>query len=103
MTPLRKLIWALIGGVIAVLGSLAVYYLTIKSPDLLYEAFPPSHVATTSADVSIYNVRLDNRGNKEATEIRVYLALPTGSFIDDIQVTPTLVAIPHTKEGTNDG
>jgi len=102
MTHLSKLIWALVGGVIAALGSLAVVYLTTKAPDLVYESFPPSHVATTSADVSIYNVRLDNLGNEEAAEVQVYLALAGDSLIDDIQVTPSLVAIAYTKTRQND-
>lgn len=97
MTHIWKLVWALIGGVITVVGGIVVFYFTDKAPDLVFQSFPPSQVVTDTAAVSIYSVRLDNTGNKEATAVQVYLALPEGSAVDDVQVEPSLRSIDFTK------
>lgn len=97
MAHIWKFVWALVGGVIAVLGSIVVFYVTDKAPDLVYQSFPPSQVVTDTAAVSIYSVRVDNIGDKEATAVQVLMALPAGSAVDDVQVEPSLRSITFTK------
>lgn len=87
-----------IAGVFAVVGAAAGAYLTTKAPVLVYESFPPAQVPTDTSYVGIYNVRLDNIGNKEATDVRVYFALAAGGEIEHVDVKPSLALIDYNKE-----
>lgn len=75
--------------------SVAFYHYSARAPELVYEVFPPAHFTSQAAETSIYNVRVENVGNKEATDVQVYLALPAQTQIQDVKVEPSSAAIRY--------
>jgi hypothetical protein len=75
-------------------GLLTNHY-TSKSPDLVFEQFPPAQFTSQAAAVSIYNVSMDNVGNQEVADVRVNLTLPAGTNIQEIQIKPSNSGIDY--------
>jgi len=65
------------------------------APELLYESFPPADFTKQATQVSIYNARVENAGNKEAEDVQVYLELPLSCNIQDMKVEPSLKSITY--------
>jgi hypothetical protein len=93
--PRRDIFWqillVLFGAMPAFFVGIAVSYFTTKTPDLVYETFPPTGFVSQTTQLKIYNARIENVGNKEAEDVQVRLSLPT--IIDDLQVEPNLKSI----------
>jgi hypothetical protein len=75
---------------------IVLYHYTSKAPDLVYESFPPSDFTKQATQISIYNARVENAGNKEAEDVQVYLELPSSCNIQDMKVEPNLKSIEYT-------
>lgn len=71
------------------------YQYTKKSPDLVYETFPPALFPRDTQPIAIHTARVENAGNKEAEEVQVYLELPAPCAIQDIKVQPSPKSIPY--------
>lgn len=102
----KNIAWGelIVGALLATAGGVAVYYFTAEAPKLVYEEFPPARFTSQAAEVSIYNVAVDNIGNKEATDVRVHLVLPVGIAIQELQVKPSSIAIDYevvSQDGSN--
>ncbi len=97
----RKIAWGqvLITACVTAFFSLVVgvvlYHYTSKAPDLIYEVFPPSDFTKQATQISIYNARVENAGNKEAEDVQVYLELPSSCNIQDMKVEPSLKSITY--------
>ena len=98
----RKMAWsqiifsALITAFLSIITSVVVYHYQRKMPDLVYEKFPPAHFEKQDTRISIYNVWVENIGNKEAEDVNVYFELPLSCNIQDIKVEPNLKSIKYT-------
>jgi hypothetical protein len=74
--------------------------LYVKVPRLVFEEFPPAHFTSQAAEVSIYNVAVYNIGNREASDVKVYIALlPATINIQEIQVKPSALHVPTLATG----
>jgi hypothetical protein len=83
-------LWA---AALTVIGSIIVFHYTTKNPDLVYETFPPTDFASQTTQLSIYNVRVENVGDKEAEDVQVRFELSVPTAIDEFQVEPSLKSI----------
>ncbi len=88
-------IGCLITALFSLFVGIALYHYASKSPELLYEVFPPAHFTTQTTHISIYNARIENIGNKEAENVQVYFQLPSTSNIQDIKIEPSLKSISY--------
>mgnify|MGYP001566213568 CR=1 FL=1 len=89
------IIACLITAIFSFIVGIALYHYTSKSPDLVYEAFPPAEFTKQATQISIYNARVENAGSKEAEDIQIYFELPSSCNIQDIKVEPSLKSISY--------
>ena len=85
----------LVVAVLAVFGTIAVFLYTDKAPELVYEAFPPAQFTTQETQISIYNARVENAGDKEAEDVQVYFELSPNSIIQELKIEPSLSSIRY--------
>jgi hypothetical protein len=97
----QVVISALITALLSLVVGILLYHYTSKSPDLVYEVFPPAYFTKQATQISIYSARVENVGSKEADDVQVYLELPSSSNIQDLKVEPSLTNIAHTVVQTN--
>ena len=83
----------LFGAVLGVLGSIVVFQYTTQRPELIYETFPPTDFSSQTTQLSIYNARIQNVGDKEAEDVQVRFELLLPTAIDEFQVAPSLKSI----------
>jgi disulfide bond formation protein DsbB len=74
---------------------IAHYYYTNKSADLVYQTYPPAEFTKQATQISIYNARVENAGNKEVEDVQVYFELPSSCNIQDMKVEPSLKSINY--------
>ncbi|MDL1976279.1 MAG: hypothetical protein LWX55_16210, partial [Deltaproteobacteria bacterium] len=89
-------ITTLVTALLSLIVGIALYHYTSKSPDLVYEVFPPAHFTKQATQISIYNARVENEGSREAEDVQVYLELPSSCNIQDVKVDPSLKSISYT-------
>src|SRR5258706_13235639 len=87
---------ALITALLSFIVGISLFHYTSKSPDLVYEVFPPAYFTKQATQVSIYSARVENVGSKEADDVQVYLELPSSANIQDLKAEPSLANIAHT-------
>lgn len=80
---------------LAVGGMIVIFHYTDKAPELVYETFPPAQFATQETQISIYNARVENVGDKEAEDVQVYFELSPPSIIQEIKIEPSLASIRY--------
>jgi len=74
-------------------ATIAVFHYTDKAPELVYETFPPAQFTTQETQISIYNARVENTGDKEAEDVQVYFELSPTSIIQELKIEPSLASI----------
>jgi hypothetical protein len=84
---------SLLAAALGVVGSIIVFHYTTKNPELVYETFPPTDFASQTTQLSIYNARVENVGDKEAEDVQVRFELSLPTAIDEFQVEPSLRSI----------
>lgn len=87
---------ALLTALLSLIVGIVLYHYASKSPDLVYEVFPPAYFTKQATQISIYNARVENAGNREAEDVQVYLELPPSCNIQDVKVDPSLKSINYT-------
>lgn len=98
----QVVISALVTAVLSLIGGVLLFHYTSKSPDLVYDTFPPAHFTKHATQVSIYNAQVENIGDKEAEDVQVYLELPSSANIQDLKVDPSLASIKYTVSSLTD-
>lgn len=82
-----------VAALLAVLVTITAYNYTDKAPELVYEIFPPAQFTTQETQISIYNARVENTGDKEAEDVQVYFELSPISIIQELKIEPSLASI----------
>ena len=90
------------GAFFTLLASLALFYLTIESPDLKYEIFPPSSFVSEQPERTIYTVHISNQGDAKAEEVRAVFNFPDGATVQDSKVNTSSEAIIYDLLDTSD-
>ena len=85
---------------LAVLGMIVFFHYTDKAPDLVYQTFPPAQFTTQETQISIYNARIENVGDKEAEDVLVRFELPPTAVIQELKIEPSLPNIPSSVAAT---
>lgn len=104
----QKIVWApvLISALLTALLSLAVgigiFHYTSKAPELNYTTFPVSGFRATNKSLTIYNVQIENSGNKEAEDVQVIFTFPSGANVTDYNLEPSAKTIKYSISDTND-
>jgi hypothetical protein len=83
----------LFSAALGVISSINVFQYTTKTPELIYETFPPTDFSSQTTQLSIYNAKIENVGDKEAEDIQVRFELHAPATIDEFQVEPSLKSI----------
>ena len=78
---------------LAIFATIFAVRYTDKAPELVYETFPPAQFATQETQISIYNARVENIGDKEAEDVQVYFELSPISIIQELKIEPSLSSI----------
>jgi len=83
------------------IGSIIFFNYTNKTPELVYEQFPAANfVSGVANNVSIYNTRIENAGNKEAEEVQAYFELPITYLIQEVKIEPKFKSITYSEANT---
>lgn len=104
----QKIVWApvVISALITALLSLAVgigiFHYTSKTPELTYTTFPVSGFRAPNKSLTIYNVQIENSGNKEAEDVQVSFTFPSGANVADYNLDPSAKTIKYSISDTND-
>lgn len=104
----QKIIWApvVISALLTALLSLAVgigiFHYTSKAPELTYTTFPVSGFRAPNKSLTIYNVQIENSGNKEAEDVQVSFTFPSGANVADYNLDPSAKTIKYSISDTND-
>jgi len=85
----------IVTALLAVLGTIIVIHYTDKAPNLVYEAFPPAQFATQETQISIYNARVENIGDREAEDVQVRFELLPSANIQELKVELSLANIQY--------
>jgi hypothetical protein len=77
-----KIAWITAGltGVFTIVASLATYWLTNKSPEMVYTVAGGPSFSTPEGTKRIFVLEINNSGSKEIKNTFVQLALPSGEF-----------------------
>ncbi len=104
----QKIVWApvVISALLTALLSLAVgigiFHYTSKAPELTYTTFPVSGFRAPNKSLTIYNVQIENSGNKEAEDVQVSFTFPSGANVADYNLEPSAKTIMYSISDTND-
>ena len=77
--------------------ALLVFKYTTRKPKITYEIFPSSSFMGESKQFTIQNIRIQNEGDKEASEVNCVVSFPTSARIVDATLeasTPALSVNP---------
>jgi len=98
----QVLISSLVTAIFSLVVGILTFYYTSKSPRLPYTIFPVSEYRTQNKALTIYNIQIENSGNKEAEDVMVAFVLPVGTQVVDFKIEPSSKAITHTVDNQQD-
>lgn len=88
-----------IGGLVMLIVSTVVgiilYHYQQKSPELVFQTYSPARFKKGATHISIYNAKAENRGSKEATDVKAFFELPPTCVIQDLKVEPLPKSIDY--------
>lgn len=104
----KKIEWAqvFIGALLTALLSIgvgiAIFHYTSKEPELAYTTFPISGFKTAQQSITIYNVQIENIGDKEAEDVQVSFTFPKSADVKDYNMDLSDKTINYSISDSND-